>query len=421
MNSFAHQITPKSETAWLIWIVLIGLGIRLLVLFVYPHLPESDEIAYLSMARNFVTGKGLIDSAGNYAMYNVGYPLFIVSPVILVFGDSLTAIRIANALLGVCSILMCYSVARAAGASKLGRLLAALVFSVYLPTCLYSVYVFKENLMIPLMLGIVWCALRLMDRVQPSIVLACGALLGFVALTGNAALSLGLTVAFALLSSSRSKTVRNIGWLGVVVLTAVVVSTPWMIRNFQVLGTPVLNTNGGFNLYLGNNPNASGMYMSIAETPRGSSWNDLRKSGEVQASDTLKREAVEWISSNPTEFVRLAVRKLLFFWTPPLHEGKSSPSQAERAVRVGWAIQFFVLAAAAAGSVCFKSLRNRHTAILWLAIASYTAVHMLFYVIFRYREPIFPFVCILAAMCIEQLFARVFTRAGNGPDQLATA
>lgn len=405
MPPFAQFFTRRSATAWLMLIIVIGLGIRLLAILVYPHVPESDEIAYLTMARNFVAGNGIIDSAGNRAMYNVGYPLFIVSPVIFVFGDSLAAIRIANSLLGVCSIFMCYAVARAVGAGRVGQLLAALLFALYLPTGLYTVFVAKENVMIPLMLGVVWCALRLAERVQPSIVLACGFLLGLLALVGNAALALGLPVAFALWYRCSDK-LRGAGVLSLIIVTAVVVSTPWMVRNYHVLGAPVLNTNGGFNLYLGNNPNATGKYMSIADTPRGATWAELRKTGEVQASETLRHEAIDWISSHPGEFARLAVRKFFLFWTPPLHAGKGPPSRGESAVRVAWAIQFFLLAAAAIGGILIRRMRNRQTAILWISIASYSAVHMLFYIIFRYREPIMPVVCILAAMSMEHLLIR---------------
>ena len=49
---------------------------------------------------------------------------------------------------------------------------------------------------------------------------------------------------------------------------------------------------------------------------------------------------------------------------------------------------------------------GRNITLLWIAIASYTAVHMLFYVIFRYREPIMPLVCVLAAVAIEQVALR---------------
>jgi hypothetical protein len=56
-------------------------------------------------------------------------------------------------------------------------------------------------------------------------------------------------------------------------------------------------------------------------------------------------------------------------------------------VRAVWAIQFVALAAAALASIAIRRLRNRQMAVLWLAVVSYTGVHMLFYVIFRYREP----------------------------------
>ncbi|HZE11446.1 MAG TPA: hypothetical protein VE034_07675, partial [Burkholderiales bacterium] len=60
--------------------------------------------------------------------------------------------------------------------------------------------------------------------------------------------------------------------------------------------------------------------------------------------------------------------------------------------------------AAALGSLFFASLRNRTLAVLWLGIACYTAVHMLFYVIFRYREPIMPLLGVIAALAVEALW-----------------
>lgn len=411
MNLTKNRLGATPEHMWLIFIVAMGLAIRLAILAIYPHAPESDELAYLSMARNVISGHGVIDSAGNYALYNVGYPLFVVAPVLWVFGDSMTAVRIANGLLGVVAILLCHAVARQAGAGKLGRLLAALGLAFYLPTSLYTIYVFKENLMIPLMLGLLWCALRLLHSVRTTTVIGCGVLVGLLALTGNAGLALCFPLATALLlySTERTRAVA-VGWLALVALTAALIAAPWIVRNNHVLGSPVLNTNGGFNLYLGNNPNADGMYMSIADTPRGPTWSELRKSGEVQAAQTLKREAMSWIITHPSQFVRLAFRKLVLFWTPPLHDGKSTPSNIERLVRLAWAGEFFVLAVATIGAGLMPALRNRQCAILWLAIAAYSAVHMLFYVIFRYREPIMPVLCVLAAMSMEQLYHRFTLR-----------
>jgi cytochrome bd-type quinol oxidase subunit 2 len=188
-------------------------------------------------------------------------------------------------------------------------------------------------------------------------------------------------------------------------VVAFMISSPWLIRNINVIGAPVLNTNGGFNLYLGNNPAATGWFVSIADTPRGSTWEELRKTGEVRASEILKQEAISWAKAHPTEFVTLALKKAAYFWMPPIHEGKGEQSSAEKLVRLLWAVQFLVITAAALATLLIRRLRNRQLAILWLAVATYTSAHMLFYVAFRYREPIMPILVVMAALSLEAFVA----------------
>lgn len=399
-----HPI-PVSELRWLMIISIIGVLIRIVAIGAYNHTPESDELAYQSMALNLVSGNGIVDSMGNHAMYNVGYPLFILAPVFALFGEDMLIARLLNALLGGLAVALCYAIAKEAGAGKIGRLLAAVLWALYLPASVYVVYLSKENLMIPLMLCVIWCALRLIKEPTHLAALGCGVLFGLLALTGNAALSLAAPVALALVFTSASPR-RKLSLSVLILVSAALVAAPWLGRNMRVLGAPILNTNGGFNLYLGNNPAATGMFVSISDTPRGQTWGELRKEGEVQASEALKREAVAWIKEHPPAFLMLAVKKAAYFWLPPFHEGKKNSSRAEAAVRVMWLIQFVALATGAIGSLFFLGLRTRQTAMLWAAIASYTAVHMLFYVIFRYREPIMPLLCVLGALTFEHLLIR---------------
>lgn len=401
-----HEIKQERERLWLAVIVVVGLAIRVAAIAGFNHLPESDELAYKSMALSLVNGSGIVDGMGNHAMYNVGYPLFILAPVFFFFGEDLLAVRLLNMFLGGVAIVLCYFVAKEAGAGRLGRLIAAAAWALYLPASVYGIYLSKENLMIPLMLGVMWCALRLASQPSKSVAFGCGALFGLLALTGNAALSFVAVVTLALVLTP-ALMAKRVAMAMLMLAVALVVAGPWLVRNMQVIGAPVLNTNGGFNLYLGNNPAATGMFVSISDTPRGSTWGELRKVGEVQASETLKKEAIEWMRANPTEFVTLALKKMIYFWTPPLHEGKGEQSSAEKLVRLLWAIQFLVLVAAAIGMLLVPRLRNRQVTLLWVAVASYTAVHMLFYVIFRYREPIMPIVVIMAALAVESWFSRI--------------
>lgn len=393
------------ERGWLFLIIMSGLALRVAAISLFSHTPVSDELAYQSMALNLIRGNGIVDWMGNHAMFNVGYALFVLAPIFALFDEDIFAARLLNALLGGLAILLCYAVAKEAGIGKIGRLLAAAMWALYLPASVNVVYLAKENLMIPLMLGVIWCALRLAKEPSYTASLGCGILFGLLALTGNAALSLAAPVAFALGFTS-ARLGRKLLLSLAILISAVVVATPWMVRNTQVLGAPVLNTNGGFNLYLGNNPAATGMFVSIADTPRGQTWDELRKEGEVLASDTLKGEAIAWIKDNPSTFITLALQKAALFWMPPFHGSKDQASKVESAVRVMWTLQFIILLAGAIGGVFVTNLRGRPMAVFWIAIASYTAVHMLFYVTFRYREPIMPLLCVLAAMTFQSFWDR---------------
>ena len=385
-------------------IIAVGIALRVAAIAGFNHSPQSDELAYQSMALGLIGGSGIIDNMGNYAMYNVGYPLFVLAPAFIIFGKHLLVAKLANLILGVVSIILCYLTAKEAGAGRLGRLLAAAAWAIYLPASVYGVYLAKENLMIPLMLGVIWCALRLAKDPTWKISAVCGVLFGLLALTGSAALALVGLVLLALMFCHIPFSKRfGLGML--ILLVAMVVTTPWLARNWRVIGAPVLNTNGGFNLYLGNNPAATGWFMSIADTPRGPTWSELRRGGEVQASEILKQEAISWIKANPSEFLSLAFKKAIYFWMPPFYEGKGLGSTAETIVRIMWLAQFLVLVAVAILSLTVLPLRNSQLAILWLAIASYTMLHMLFYVIFRYREPIMPVVVIIAGLAVESLIA----------------
>jgi 4-amino-4-deoxy-L-arabinose transferase-like glycosyltransferase len=98
------------------------------------------------MALNLISGNGIVDGMGNYAMYNVGYPLFVLAPVFALFGEDILIARLLNALLGGLAVVLCYAIAKEAGAGKIGRLLAAALWALYLPASVYAVYLLKENL-----------------------------------------------------------------------------------------------------------------------------------------------------------------------------------------------------------------------------------------------------------------------------------
>jgi hypothetical protein len=87
-------------------IVAVGLTLRFLAVLFVAHSPVSDELVYRSMALNLISGQGVIDQMGNYALYNVGYPLFVLTPGFLIAGDNLLLVQIMNILLGGIAIIL---------------------------------------------------------------------------------------------------------------------------------------------------------------------------------------------------------------------------------------------------------------------------------------------------------------------------
>lgn len=396
----------KIENLGLLAILMSAAVLRISAVFLFPHQPASDELAYLAMAENYLAGRGLVDSLGNLAFYNAGYPMFVLIPVAHIFDDLVIGARFANVTIGLGVVALCYLIARAIGLGVWGRLSAAAIYAVYLPAGVYSVYVAKEGLLTLLILSLVYFTIKLARQIKISYSLLAAFVVAGIALVGNAGLSLlaSLIVGVCL---SNATPMRRAGAFFITGAVSVALLIPWVQRNQMLVGAPVLNTNGGFNFYLGNNPNATGYFMSVADTPIGTEWKKMRAElGEVEASSSLKGMAIRWIVSNPFQFVELMFKKAVYFWWPPLHDGEGGGGGIEKIVRFLWLIQFLVLVALAVGSFFVAWPVDRDKLLFGLMLLSYTGVHMVFYVIYRYREPIMPVVAICAAVLLDSLVRR---------------
>ena len=106
-----------------------------------------------------------------------------------------------------------------------------------------------------------------------------------------------------------------------VVVCAMVVAAPWMVRNFHVLEASAQHERED-SKSMHRQQSVSDRHVRIyLRHPSRRDLEGLRKR-EVRASEVLRRDAIDWIAGNPLAFVDLALKKAVYFWTPPLHQAE---------------------------------------------------------------------------------------------------
>lgn len=192
----------------------------------------------------------------------------------------------------------------------------------------------------------------------------------------------------------------------VATVTMLVSILPWSLRNWQVFERVVLiSTNGGSNLWMGNNPGGGIGYVAPPKV-------DI--ANEADRDKYFARQAKEYIAQDPAAFLLRSVKKLI-----SLHDretigvtwneegikqrlGQSMLPPLKLASTVYW---WVVLTAAFCGIVALA----RNTSLLLLLTcppvatwAYFSLVHCVTVAGDRYHIPSVPFIAMLAGYCLSR-------------------
>jgi hypothetical protein len=170
-----------------------------------------------------------------------------------------------------------------------------------------------------------------------------------------------------------------------------VTMAPWVARNWSASGGHLVaaTLRAGASLYEALNPQADGGPMMERIN-----WDwGTRGLSEWERDRLWRQRAIEFARDNPGRVLELALRKLGRFWNP-------MPNAAEfrsPVLLVAMAPPF--VAAAALGLLgLWRSRRRGETLlILLLPVVYYSGLHTVFVSSIRYRDPVMPFILILAA------------------------
>jgi hypothetical protein len=417
-----------SRAGWrgvlLIVMLLSALGLRLGWAVTRPVSDAAleglpDQLQYLQIARNVAAGNGywFIDkrlAERVYAFRTPGYPLLLAA-----CRANVRAMLVLQAVLDTGTVLGVYVLALLVFPADeenrgdrqrrtLALLAAAMIafspFFIYFCGLLLSETVFVAML--------VWGMVLLLagngasgGRPRTIFWLAGGALLAMSVLVRPSAMLFPIVLGVAApfvnrrpeRAYQREPAARGLRWplpVGTTMLLLTLLAiAPWALRNHGIFKQWVLlDTNTGFTLYDGYNPDATGASNQrfVDYLPQ------LRSMGEVERSKYLQNRALDYARDNPRRVLDLAAAKLVRTWSPvPLSEQYSQRSYQLIGLLYSLPLDLLVLWGLVAGNL------SRSAKVFLLLPAIYlSGIHMLTVGSLRYRLPAEPALAVLAASAL---------------------
>ncbi len=367
-------------------------------------LPIIDEAAYHESAIRLANGGRLIDDAFWQP------PLFplLLGCLYWVTGPSVVAAKVALGAVAVASCVLVWSIGRQAFSRRVG-IVAGIMAAFYGPYLFFSTQLLPTGLAVFLDLVAISFWLGCLDKPRWHGWIGFGLTAGLATITvPNSAVLVMLALLGQLIAGVRRREWRTA--FAVVSLTMAgfggVVGTV-MVRNHSVSGNwVVLSTNGGINLFIGNNPQSE---ETVAVRP-GESWRRLMRTGyetEVRSRSQqnvfFRNQVLRYAWEQPMAFLgglarkagqAVNAREIPRNVDPYIYRGESALLRAMMWRAGPFAFPFGIVAPLAAVGVVLSLRKRRQRTPKWSAqlalvgfVVTYAGSIVLFFVSSRYRVP----------------------------------
>lgn len=402
------------QTLWLL--VLIGFVIRAAMIFVLNDYRQPLAAEYGVVAGNLAAGRGFIGGGwlgpeAPTALNTPIYPLFLAAWMRIGGSLPFLGVELSQALL---SSLIVYLVGQIALrlANSFTSLLAAIFTVLYPPLIYFCIQISPAIFTTFFTVLSCYVLLLFFEELTWKRAIVCGLVFGVSLLVEPILLYAipGMAVVAWMWWHKGDK--RAVVWkLIVSAVICGIVILPWTIRNYLVFHRViVLKTSFGLNLWMGNNPNATGfLYTTTGEPMQNTLSEDMRAYlstlNEAERYAMLGRWAWEWIRSHPEQFLQLTIKRVVYlWWISPTYQVTDQNIVAPCYFYVARAmIQAMLLLPAFLGSIlaCWKKRQLFIISIWWLtAFTVPYAVSVAGNT--RYRLPAEPALVILAAFCFAE-------------------
>jgi hypothetical protein len=425
--------SPDISRLWPVAVIIVAAILRTAALRIGTAHLSDDRDDYLLVAQHYVENgfwtafKGIPNSFRPPL-----YPLAVAG--LLKVGGGSTALGLLQLVLGTATVALTWQIGRRLGLGVFAVVAAALV--ALDPLLIeYTTFPMTETLftfLVSLLVAIATSnGLRVASpRASLLRAAAIGAVFGACALCRPTIWPVAALIGFWILWRSRKGETRGLNWLSHAAIAAVTlgaVVAPWVVRNWKILGSPILTTtHGGYTLLLGNNV---AYFHQVAARPLLDEWRDSAPdrfqqtwfqhlvaemdreigpgAGELAQDRWLYRRAWGDISANPQLFLRSCVLRFAEFWNViPLSPSRTRTSRAVVwGACAGYTIELILFLV---GLVTLVYRWDDRWALSLILILNFTLVHLLYWSNMRMRAPIVPLIAVVASRGVAELWTRAF-------------
>jgi 4-amino-4-deoxy-L-arabinose transferase-like glycosyltransferase len=387
----------------ILFIVLIALLLRLAVITIghtYRITPRRDHFQYGwemgRLARSIATGQGFSSPTdlptGPSAWAPPLYP-YILAGVFKMFGvySALSAwvILTFNSIFASLTCWTLYRIAERMYGVSVARA-TAWTWAVFPYAMYWPVRVVWETSLTAFLLSLaLLLTLQMADEPpRPRMWILFGLLWGVIALTNTAVLSMLPFCLLWLLYQLPRRPQQLVG-AALCVLTAALVVSPWLLRNYGVFGKFIfVRDNLPLEMYEANNDQSAGLWTRN-EHPGNNpeAMRRFQELGELGFMAEKQQEVRQFIREHPGRFIRFTLERSVYFWIAP----------PQAAILAGYDLMIsrhtnFLLAAVFAFAGLWLTIRNRTRGAFLLAcfLLIYPFPYYLVMPFPRYKHPIEP-------------------------------
>ncbi|MCP4594348.1 MAG: phospholipid carrier-dependent glycosyltransferase [bacterium] len=438
---------------WLLVVLVAALAVRLVALWAASDSrPVLDEELYLVRANALLDGEGYVGSFQSWVRHPYSpsmvelkqYPGAYQPPVYITFlagvlaltGRSLLAIKLAQVLLGTATVGILYWIGRS-WFDRRTALAAATICALYPNLIAFTHYLWSETVFVFLLTLGMGLLTRRRELPGWAGMVGVGLFLGLAALTRSLILYFVPVLVVWALVVHRRQWRATVPRIGLMIAVIALVIAPWTVRNWSIHGGLVLvETNGPFNLWRGNTPNAYRVrpkppaesyrppFESIPLMPVVEQWApDLvaqakQMCASTQPSDLeviacARQLAWECIRNDPAGFARRAGYKIVDLWNPTsflmrrMQSGAYGPMSPRWESAIAWsAVVSYGLVVVLALAVLWRVRREPRVWLVVLLVLFVTLVHAVVFGLSRFRLPLMPFIILLGGHAVVMALHR---------------